>query len=60
MIKFLYPDGTHCYRALHTVHAVYRTDADVLTARTTKPDNAGLYEFEIAGFEVLESGVRYD
>jgi hypothetical protein len=59
MIKFLYQDGTHCYRALHTVHAVYRTDADVLTARTTKPDNTGLYEFEIAGFEVLESGMRY-
>lgn len=60
MIKFYYPDGSYCYRALHTVHAVYRADDGVLTGRTTKPDNTGLYEFEIAGFEVIESGVRHD
>ena len=22
MIKYIYPDGSHCYRALHTTHAV--------------------------------------
>lgn len=60
MIKFFYPDGTHCYRALHTVHAVFRSDSDVLMARTTKPNATALYEFEITGFEVLESGERYD
>ena len=26
MIKFYYPNGTHCYRALHTFHAVYVAD----------------------------------
>lgn len=26
MIKYIYPDGSHCYRALHTTHAVYRDD----------------------------------
>jgi hypothetical protein len=59
MIKYYYPDGTHCYRALHTTHAVFQSDDGKLIARTMRPDNSELYEFEILGFELLEPGVRY-
>ena len=60
MLKYTYPDGTHCYRAIHTAHAVY-TDADGrLVARAEKPDRSGMYEFEIKCFEVLQPGVIYD
>lgn len=60
MIKYIYPDGSHCYRALHTTHAVFVNDAGKLIARTMKPDNSALYEFEIIGFELLEPGIRYN
>lgn len=59
MIRYIYPDGSHCYRALHTTHAVFRNDAGKLIARAEKGDGSGLYEFEIAGFELLETGRRY-
>ena len=59
MIKYIYPDGTHCYRALHSTHAVFRNDDGKLIARAARPDG-DLYEFEIAGFELLKSGVVYD
>lgn len=59
MIKYYYPDGSCCYRALHTTHAVYLADDGRLIARTMRPDNSELYEFEIVGFELLEAGVRY-
>lgn len=58
MIKYIYLDGTHCYRALHTTHAVFRDDAGKLIARAAQPDG-GLYEFEIAGFELLAPGTVY-
>ena len=58
MIKYIYPDGTYCYRALHTTHAVFRNDAGKLIARAQKVDGS-LYEFEIAGFELLKRGVVY-
>ena len=58
MIKYYYPDGSHCYRALHTVHAVFTNDDGQLIARAMKPDNSALYEFEITGFELVEEGVR--
>lgn len=60
MIKYTYPDGTHCYRALHTAHAVFRNDAGQLIARAEKADGSGLYEFEIKCFELLQPGVVYD
>ncbi|MCR9178078.1 MAG: hypothetical protein NXI19_19015 [Alphaproteobacteria bacterium] len=60
MIKYYYPDGTHCYRALHTAHAVFRSDDGKLIARAMRPDNTALYEFEIAGFELVEPGVRHE
>ncbi len=60
MIKYFYPDGTHCYRALHTTHAVYRAEDGRLMARAMKPDNSALYEFEITGFELVEAGTRLD
>lgn len=59
MIKYYYPDGTHCYRALHTVHAVYTNDAGKLVSRAEKADQSGMYEFEITGFEILTAGVVY-
>lgn len=40
MIKYYYPDGSHCYRALHTAHAVYTDDNGKLIARTMRPDNS--------------------
>lgn len=60
MIKYYYPNGDTCYRALHTTHAVYHATDGRLMARTMKPDNSALYEFEITGFELLETGVKYD
>lgn len=59
MIKYYYPDGSHCYRALHTTRAVYTAEDGKLMARTTRPDESELYEFEITGFELLEPGVLY-
>jgi len=59
MLKYYYPDGTHCYRAIHTAHAVYTNDEGKLIARAEKPDRSGMYEFEIVGFEVLEAGILY-
>jgi hypothetical protein len=58
MIRYIYPDGSHCYRALHTTHAVFRNDAGNLIARAEKADGT-LYEFEIAAFELLETGRQY-
>ena len=59
MLKYYYPDGSHCYRAIHTAHAVFTNDAGKLIARAEKPDRTGMYEFEITGFEVLEPGIVY-
>jgi len=59
MIKYYYPDGTHCYRALHTTHAVYFSEDGRLIGRALRPDNSELYEFEITGFELVEPGKRY-
>jgi hypothetical protein len=55
MIKFIYPDDSHCYRALHSVHAVFRDENGVLMARTDQPDGRW-HEFEIKGFELVEPG----
>lgn len=60
MLKYIYPDGTHCYRAIHTAHAVYTNDEGKLIARAEKSDQSGMYEFEIKGFEILQSGIVYD
>jgi hypothetical protein len=60
MIKFYYPDGSYCFRALHTAHAVFFNDGGKLIARYTLRDDSGLYEFEIAGFELVEAGVRHE
>tara|TARA_R100001129_G_C5244689_1_gene226541 strand:- start:41 stop:295 length:255 start_codon:yes stop_codon:yes gene_type:complete len=60
MIKYLYPDGSHCYRAVHTAHAVFRNADGKLIARAEKADRSGMYEFEIAGFELLSPGIVYD
>jgi hypothetical protein len=59
MIKYIYPDGTHCYRALHTTHAVFRNDEGALIARAKQPDGT-LHEFEIKAFELLEPGIAYE
>ncbi|MEM8748980.1 MAG: hypothetical protein AAGF28_01670 [Pseudomonadota bacterium] len=58
MIKYYYPDGTHCYRALHTTHAVYYNDEGKLIARAEKPDRSDMYEFEITAFELVPTGVK--
>lgn len=58
MIKFIHPNDSYCFRALHSVHAVFYDDTGVLTARTDRPDGS-FYEFEIKGFEVLEAGRVY-
>jgi len=57
MIKYIYPDDTYCYRALHTTHAVFRDNEGKLIARAEKPDGS-LYEFEIKGFELIATGVE--
>ncbi|MEL6412122.1 MAG: hypothetical protein AAGK67_07095 [Pseudomonadota bacterium] len=58
MIKYYYPNGDHCYRALHTTHAVYHSVDGKLIARAMRPDNSELYEFEITGFEIVAPGVH--
>jgi len=57
MIKYIYPDGSHCYRALHTAHAVFRNESGQLIARAETADRTGLYEFEIRAFELLGPGL---
>ena len=57
MIRFNYPDGDHCYRALHTVHAVFHDASGKLIARAEKADQSEMYEFEIASFELVQAGV---
>ncbi|MDU9003489.1 SRPBCC family protein [Sedimentitalea todarodis] len=56
MIKYCYPDGDWCYRALHTTHAVLHTAKGKLIARMEKGDGSGLYEFESTGFELIGPG----
>jgi len=58
MIKYIYLDGTYCFRALHTTHAVFRDDEGKLIARAEKKDGT-LYEFEIKGFVLVEPGIEY-
>ncbi len=58
MVKFFYPDGDWCYRAMQTVHAVFHKDGKLM-ARTERPDRNGYYEFEVTGFEVVGPGYRY-
>ena len=60
MIKYIYPDGTHCYRALHTVQAIYTNDEGQLVSRAQKPDQSGVYTFAIKGFEILQPDIFYD
>ena len=55
MIKYYYPDGDWCYRAMHTAHAVFHRDGKLI-ARAEKPDGSGLYEFEITEFELIGPG----
>lgn len=59
MIKYIYPDGSHCFRALHTAHAVFRNAEGKLIARAEKADQSGMYEFEIQSFELCVPGVSY-
>ena len=59
MIKYTYPDGTHCYRAIHTVHAVFRDDEGKLVTRVYKP-GGGFKIFEIKGFEIIKPEVFCD
>lgn len=58
MIRFIYPDDSFCFRALHSVHAVFYNDDGVLMARTDTADGP-MYEFQIKGFELLETGRVY-
>lgn len=57
MIRFNYPDGDHCFRALHTVHAVFHNPDGKLIARAEKADQSAMYEFEITSFELVTPGV---
>ena len=58
MIRFIYPDDSFCFRVLHSVHAVFYSDAGTLIARVKKADEI-YYEFEIKAFELLEPGRLY-
>ncbi len=55
MVKFNYPDGDWCYRAIHTVHAVFHKDGKLI-ARAERGDRNGCYEFEIESFELKGPG----
>ena len=56
MVKFYYPDGDWCFRAIHTVHAVFHNSDGKLIARAERPDRNSMYEFEITGFELVGPG----
>lgn len=56
MITYCDPDGDWCYRALHTAHAVFHDADGKLIARAQSADGEALYEFEIAGFELIGPG----
>jgi hypothetical protein len=58
VIKFIDPDDSFCFRALHTVYAVFYDDDGRLTARVTKKDGS-LYAFEIKSFHLPEAGRVY-
>jgi len=58
MVKFYYPNGDWCYRAMQTVHAIFHSDDGTLMARTEKGDRTGYYEFEITEFELIGPGER--
>lgn len=58
MVKFYYPDGDWCYRAIQTVHAIFHKDGRLI-ARAEKSDQSGFYEFEIAEFELIGPGARH-
>jgi len=58
MIKYIYPDDTYCYRALHTVQAVYHDDEGRLVSRALTPEGTPK-TFEIKGFEILQPGEFY-
>jgi hypothetical protein len=60
MLKYTYPDGSHCYRTIHTAHAVYTNSEGKLVARAEESDQSGMYEFEIKGFEIFQPGTFYD
>ena len=47
MLKYLYPDGTRCYRAIHTAHAVFRDADGKSIARAETANQSGMYEFEL-------------
>lgn len=36
MVKFYYPDGDWCYRAIQTVHAIFQNSEGKLIARAEK------------------------
>ncbi len=59
MVKFYYPDGDWCFRAIQTVHAVFHNEEGKLIARAERGDRNGYYEFEIAEFELIGPGERH-
>ncbi len=59
MVKFYYPDGDWCYRAIQTVHAIFHNSERKLIARAEKGDRNGYYEIEISEFEMIGPGERH-
>lgn len=59
MVKFYYPDGDWCYRAIQTVHAIFHDSEGKLIARAEKGDRNGYYEIEISEFEMIGPGERH-
>ena len=58
MVKFYYPDGDWCFRAIQTVHAIFHKDGKLI-ARAERGDRNGYYEFELTEFELIGPGERH-
>ena len=59
MVKFYYPDGDWCYRAIQTVHAFFSQFRRQTYCAGRKGDRNGYYEFEITEFEMIGPGERH-
>ena len=55
MIEFTYPDGSRCWRPIHTVRAIYFKDT-TMVARVEDDLSGELKTFEIKSWRVADRG----
>lgn len=55
MIELTYPDGSQCWRPIHTVRAIYFKDT-TMVARVEDDQTGELKTFEIKSWKVVDRG----